>query len=204
MKITDIKQQVKSPERYSIFVDGKFSFGLSESALMTSTLKVGKEITPEELAELKDTARSDKAYGQALGLIARRKRSEWEIRDYFKRKEYESELIEMLVERLYKSRWLDDAAFAQMWVENRRLLKSTSARRIAQELKAKRVSDDNISQALANDATDEQEVLRDLVVRKQKQSRYQDTQKLMAYLVRQGYNYGDVKQAMSQNDQDLD
>ena len=197
MKITDIKQQVKSPERYSIFMDGKFSFGLSESALMASTLKVGKEITPGELAELKDTARSDKAYGQALGLIARRKRSEWEIRDYLKRKEYEPELIESLVERLYKSRWLDDAAFAQMWVENRRLLKSTSARRIAQELKAKRVSDDVIAHALAQDETDENDVLRDLVERKQKQTRYQDPQKLMAYLIRQGYNYADVKQALS-------
>ena len=197
MKITDIKQQVKSPERYSIFMDGKFSFGLSESALMASTLKVGKEITPGELAELKDTARSDKAYGQALGLIARRKRSEWEIRDYLKRKEYEPELIESLVERLYKSRWLDDAAFAQMWVENRRLLKSTSARRIAQELKAKRVSDDVIAHALAQDETDENDVLRDLVERKQKQTRYQDPQKLMAYLIRQGYNYADVKQAIS-------
>ena len=197
MKITDIKQQVKSPERYSIFMDGKFSFGLSESALMASTLKVGKEITPGEMAELKDTARSDKAYGQALGLIARRKRSEWEIRDYLKRKEYEPELIESLVERLYKSRWLDDAAFAQMWVENRRLLKSTSARRIAQELKAKRVSDDVIAHALAQDETDENDVLRDLVERKQKQTRYQDPQKLMAYLIRQGYNYADVKQAIS-------
>ena len=197
MKITDIKQQVKSPERYSIFMDGKFSFGLSESALMASTLKVGKEITPGELAELKDTARSDKAYGQALGLIARRTRSEWEIRDYLKRKEYEPELIESLVERLYKSRWLDDAAFAQMWVENRRLLKSTSARRIAQELKAKRVSDDVIAHALAQDETDENDVLRDLVERKQKQTRYQDPQKLMAYLIRQGYNYADVKQAIS-------
>ena len=171
---------------------------------MASTLKVGKEITTEELVELKDTARSDKAYGQALGLIARRKRSEWEIRDYLKRKEYEPELIEMLVERLYKSRWLDDTAFAQMWVENRRLLKSTSARRIAQELKAKRVSDDVISGALANDETDEHEVLRELVARKQKQSRYQDTQKLMAYLMRQGYNYGDVKQAISDVTSELD
>lgn len=197
MKITDIKQQVKSPERYSIFVEGKFSFGLSEPALMASTLKIGKEITTEELVELKDTARSDKAYGQALGLIVRRKRSEWEIRDYLKRKEYEPELIEMLVERLYESRWLDDAAFAQMWVENRRLLKSTSARRIAQELKAKRVSDEVISHALAQDETDESEVLRDLVGRKQRQTRYQDPQKLMAYLIRQGYNYADVKQAIA-------
>lgn len=196
MKITDIKQQVKTQGRYSIFVDGKFSFGLGESALMQSGIRIGKELDIAELDELKSTAKIDKAYNRALGLIARRPRSEWEIRDYLKRKEYDPELIDMLVERLYNSRWLDDQDFARKWVDNRRLLKATSKRRLTQELKAKRVSDDVISLVLAEDETDEVQILRELIARKQKQSRYQDSEKLMAYLIRQGFSYGDVKEAL--------
>ncbi len=196
MKITDIKQQVKTQGRYSIFVDGKFSFGLGESALMQSGIRIGKELDIAELDELKSTAKIDKAYNRALGLIARRPRSEWEIRDYLKRKEYDPELIDMLVERLYNSRWLDDQDFARKWVDNRRLLKATSKRRLTQELKAKRVSDDVISLVLAEDETDEVQILRELIARKQKQSRYQDNEKLIAYLIRQGFNYGDVKEAL--------
>lgn len=196
MKITDIKQQVKMQGRYSIFVDGKFSFGLGESALMQSGIRIGKELDIAELDELKSTAKIDKAYNRALGLIARRPRSEWEIRDYLKRKEYDPELIDMLVERLYNSRWLDDQDFARKWVDNRRLLKATSKRRLTQELKAKRVSDDVISLVLAEDETDEVQILRELIARKQKQSRYQDNEKLIAYLIRQGFNYGDVKEAL--------
>lgn len=176
VKITDIKQQVKNHERYSIYVDDKFSFGLSELALMNSGLRIGKELTPAELAELKDTAKADKAYNQALGLIARRPRSEWEVRDYYKRKEYDPELIDQLVQRLYASKWLNDEDFARRWVENRRLLKSTSKRRLQQELKAKRVPDAAISKALSEDETDERVVLQELVARKRKQSRYQDNQ----------------------------
>lgn len=203
MKITDIKQQVKNQERYSIYVDGKFSFGLSELALMNSGLRVGKELAAEELNELKDTAKSDKAYNQTLGLIARRPRSEWEIREYLKRKEHDPEFIDSIVERLYGSKWLNDTEFAKRWVENRRLLKSTSKRRLQRELKAKRVSDDVIQQVLEEDETDEKEVLADLVARKRKQTRYRDNEKLMAYLMRQGYNYGDVKDAINLQGEDL-
>ncbi len=197
MKITDIKQQVKSQGRYSIFIDGKFSFGLSESGLMVSGIRIGRELSSTELAELKSTARFDKAYNQALNLIARRPRSEWEIREYLKRKEYDQEVVDVIIGRLYESKWLNDTEFARKWVENRRLLKATSMRRLTQELKSKRVSDDVISLVLAEDDTDEVLILRELIARKQKQTRYQDTQKLMAYLVRQGFNYGDVKTAMA-------
>ena len=200
MKVTDIKQQVKTAGRYSIYVDGKFSFGLGESALMTSGLRVGKELSTAELDELKDTARTDKAYNRALGIIARRPRSEWEVRDYLKRKEYEPELIDSLIQRLYEAKWLDDTDFAKRWVENRRLLKATSKRRLCQELKAKRVSDDIIQGVLLDDETDELELLKELVARKRRQSRYQDTQKLMAYLLRQGYDYGNVKGALKNED----
>jgi regulatory protein len=197
MKVTDIKHQVKREGRYSIFIDGKFSFGLSELALMNSGLRIGKELTVAELNELKDTAKQDKAYNQCLGLVTRRPRSDWEIRDYLKRKEYDPELIEQTVQRLQEGDWLNDLDFARRWVESRRLLKSTSKRRLRQELKAKRVADGIIQQVLSEDETDEKAVLAELVARKRKQSRYQDDQKLMAYLMRQGYNYGDIKDVLN-------
>jgi regulatory protein len=201
MKVSGIKQQVKTQGRYSIFIDGKFSFGLSESALMKSGLRIGKEISREELVSLKDVAKADKAFNRALGLIARRPRSEWEIRDYLRRKEYDPEFIDELVDRLRTGKWLDDNAFARMWVENRRLLKATSSRRLTQELKQKRVSDDIIKDVLFDDQTDEIVLIKEIITRKRKQTRYQDNQKLIAYLVRQGYNYSDVKDALKEIDQ---
>lgn len=196
MKVTDIRQQVKTAGRYSIYVDGKFSFGLGESSLMNSGLRIGRELTTQELNNFKETAKSDKAYYQALSLIARRPRSEWEIREYLMRKDYDSDSINNIVKRLYDSHWLNDREFAQKWVDNRRLLKATSKRRLFQELKAKRVSDEIIAGVLSEDKTDEITVLRELISRKQKQSRYQDEQKLMAYLVRQGFNYSDIKSTL--------
>lgn len=197
MKITDIKQQIKRPDRYSIFIDGKFAFGFSESALLASHLSVGQEFTKQELADLLDDAKLDKAYGRTLGLLARRARSEWEIRDYLKRNDYDQTISEVILARLRQTGFIDDSQFARSWVENRRLLKQVSKRRLEQELRQKRIDDATIKTVLSEDVTDELSVLRELIERKQKQARYQDTQKLIAYLGRQGFNYEDIKAALN-------
>lgn len=197
MKITDIKQQLKRSDRYSIYVDGKYVFSFSEGELLNSGLRTGLEFDEAGLAELKDRAVQDKAYDRALNRISYRPRSEWEIRDYLKRKDTPPEVIDNIVARLRKNKYLDDHDFARRWVANRRLLKSTSKRRLSQELRQKRVSDDIIQEVLADDETDEQEVLRELIERKRKQPKYQDNLKLMQYLSRQGFNYDDIKTALS-------
>ena len=197
MKITDIKQQVKRQDRYSIYVDGKYAFSFSESELLSLGLQINQEFGEGELEELKKTAIEDKAYMRSLDLLSRRARSEWELRDYLKRKDYEPEVIEKIVNRLTNAGYIDDAKFAEAWISNRRLLKATSKRKLRMELLQKRVSNEIINVALEDDETDEGQVLKDLVNKKRQQSRYQDDQKLMAYLMRQGFNYDDVKSAMS-------
>lgn len=201
MKITDIKQQVKRADRYSIYVDGKYAFPLGETELLNTGLRIDQEFTLTELEELKQKAALDKGFDRALNLISRRPRSEWELRDYLKRKDYEQESINEILNMLGSRGYVNDEDFARRWVDNRRLLKATSKRRLTQELRQKRVADDIIQQVLEEDETDEREVLKELVARKRQQSRYQDDLKLMQYLGRQGYDYSDIKSALSKNEE---
>lgn len=196
LKVTDIKQQVKRQDRYSIFVDDKYTFSLSENELMQSGIRLNKEYAEAELEQLKQTAVLDKAYMRSLDMLSRRARSEWELRDYLRRKDYEPDVIDQIITRLKKSQYIDDYNFAKAWVDNRRLLKATSKRKLSQELKQKRVEQSVIDGVLAEDDTDELAVIRELIVKKRTQSRYQDDQKLIAYLLRQGFGYGDVKEAI--------
>lgn len=199
MRVSDIKQQVKRQDRYSIYVDDKYVFSLGEAELLNTGLRIGKEFTPEELEDLKQRAVLDKAYDRALNLIARRQRSQWELEDYLKRKDYDPDVVQIILNRLSESGYANDKTFAEAWVSNRRLLKATSKRRLQQELRQKRVADEIIKEILEEDKTDELEVLKDLIARKRKQTRYQDDLKLMQYLVRQGYNYGDIKTALQES-----
>lgn len=197
MSITAIKQQQKRKDRYSVFVDGKFAFSLSESGLIESRLATGQELTPAELADLKKTAGLDKAYGNALRYVAMRPRSEWELADYFRRKGIDAEAGKQIAKRLRNTGLLDDMVFAQAWVANRRLLKATSKRRLIMELKQKRVPEDIISQVLAEDTTDERQTLRELIAKKR--SRYPERQKLMQYLARQGFGYDDISSVLDED-----
>lgn len=198
MRITDIKQQVKRKDRYSIFLEGKYSFALSETGLLNSGLRIDQELSEEDLKKLKEEANNDKAIYRVLDLISRRPRSEGEIRDYLKRKQYSEEDIENILNMLSIKGYINDEDFARRWVESRRLLKPISKRKLRLELSQKRISDEIINQILDNDETDEVEVIKELIIKKKAFMRYQDQQKLMQFLARQGFNYADIKRALSE------
>jgi regulatory protein len=140
---------------------------------------------------LKQRSQDDKMFGATLRYVGIRPRSEWEMRSYLQRKHASPALVDSILNKLSKSGIIDDLAFAKAWVESRRLLRPTSKRKLQQELRAKRVSDEVIGQVLAADAADERLVLQELAVKKR--GRYVDDMKLMQYLVRQGFSYDDVK-----------
>lgn len=196
MKITKIEAQVKNRGRYSIFIDEKFEFGISELGLINSGLRIGQEVSKDDLEKLKEQAKIDKIYNQTLALVARRPRSEWEIEDYLKRKGHESDIRSEILSKLSSKGFINDADFARRWVESRRLLKNISQRKLRLELKQKRISEEIADEVLADDKTDEVEVIKAEISKKRRQKRYQDDQKLIAYLSRQGYNYGDIKSSL--------
>jgi regulatory protein len=198
MKITNIKQQVKRADRYSIFVDDKYAFSLSESALLSERLASGQELDKARLEELKATSGADKAYGNALRYVAMRPRSIWEIQTYLRRKDIEEPVAEEIIKRLEAVGLLDDAAFARTWVANRRLLKNMSKRKLRLELQQKRLPDSIIDQAMREDETDERQTLRELV--EKKRSRYPDKIKFMQYLARQGFGYDDIKSVLNEEE----
>jgi regulatory protein len=198
MKITAIKQQVKQANRYSIFVDGKYSFSLGETALLDSKIFSGQEITSTELANLKKMSATDKAYSSGLRYVAIRPRSHGELADYFRRKGVDADMAAKATARLEKVGLLDDSAFAKAWVANRRLLKNISIRKLKMELKQKRVPEEIIQNVLAEDTGNDRQTLKNLI--EKKRSRYPDQQKLMQYLARQGFGYDDIKSVLAVED----
>jgi len=194
MKITAIKQQVKRPDRYSIYIDDTFAFGLSEQGLLESKLATGQELESAQVKALMATAVVDKAYGNALRYVVMRPRSMWEMQTYLRRKQIDEPVADQIIERLTNLNLLSDEAFADAWVSNRRLLKATSKRRLRQELQQKHVAERIIDRVLQEDETDERTVLMQLI--EKKRQRYADDVKLMQYLARQGFGYDDIKSAL--------
>ncbi len=193
MKITSIKRQIKRGDRYSVFVAGKYAFSLGETVMLDSKIVTGQELDESEIAELKKLSSDDKLYNLTLRYVAMRPRSHWEVAFYLQRKGASPALIEQITNKLSHLGLLDDAKFAQAFVNDRRLLRPTSRRKITLELRKKHVADDDIKAAVGSDRQNETTALQAIIERKRRQTRYQDDQKLMQYLARQGFNYDDIK-----------
>lgn len=197
MKITNIKPQVKRQDRYSVYVDDKYLFSLSASELLNQGLRIGQEFDQLGIDDVLKSAEKDKAYSRSLDLLSRRPRSTWEIREYLKNKGYNDNIIEITLNRLSKNRYIDDKQFAISWINSRQQVKPSSKRRIIQELRQKHVSDQDISSAFSGIDFDENEQLRKIVAKKANQTKYQDSTKLTAYLMRQGFSYENIKTCLS-------
>jgi len=202
MKITAIKQQVKRAGRYSIFVDGKYAFSLSESALLEHKLASGQELTKERLGEFKKLSSEDKLYNQTLRYVAMRLRSRWEVEFYLKRKDASPTLIDEILNKLSNIGMIDDRKLAQAFVNDRQLLRPTSRRKIIMELRKKHIEQGLIDEIVGQDTESDQTALRAIIERKRQQAKYRDDLKLMQYLARQGFNYGDIKTALAVDQED--
>ena len=198
MKITSIKQQVKRTDRYSIFVEGKYAFSLSETALLDSKLASGQELSKQQVSDYKKLSADDKLYNQTLRYVAMRPRSRWEIEFYLEYKKKASpSLADEILSKLSLIGLIDDEKLAKAMVNDRRLLRPTSRRKMISELRKKRIADDIIEQALGTEKEEEEQAaLQAVIISKRRQTKYQDDQKLMQYLARQGFSYDDIKTAL--------
>lgn len=198
MIISKISPAVKTPGRYNVFVDGTYTFSLDEVQLANLGLKKGQEIDEAELDKLKSESGFGKNYIRALDLISRRLRSDREIRDYAFRKQWTKENTERVIERLRVHGYLNDQRFAEAFVRSRANLRNYSKRRMMLELRKKGISSTIIEQVLADsDEFDELSALQNLIAKKR--SHYDNEQKLIAYLARQGFSYDQIRTALSDN-----
>lgn len=142
-----------------------------------------------------------RARDYVLRLFKIRMRSEKEVRDKLKLKQYEADVIENTVLFLKKACLLDDALFAKLWVASR-LKKPLGLRRLGFELKVKGVPQEAIDEALTNVQKDYDEgsVLQGLIQVKMKKMKdlAPDKRKarLYAWLLRRGYSPDAVRDAM--------
>jgi regulatory protein len=195
MKITAISPQQRNQQRVNISVDGKYSFSLDIFQVGELDIRIGKEYTEAELTALQEESEFGKAYGRAIELIARRPRSEREMEQYARKKLWSPELAERVISRLKDRAYLSDESFARFWVGARVAGKPISRRKLVAELRAKGVASDIIEKAMAGGEHDELEDLKAII--EKRRHRYDDEQKLLAYLARQGFSYEDIKRALS-------
>lgn len=213
LTITKITAGVKDKNRVNVFVNGKFTLSLDVRQVVDLQVKVGRKLSEDELQELHRASEFGKLYQRSLEWAFTRPHSVGETRDYLKRRqlkrtqlnrkrvqeelkplpEIQDSAIDLVIERLAERGYIDDRKFAEYYVENRFIKKGISQRRLMMELRNKRVSEEVIAAVLDSSQRNDDDELMKMI--KKKARRY-DQQKLIQYLVRQGFRYHDVVEAV--------
>lgn len=144
--ITGLRYQRRTDERVNVYLDGQFAFALP--AIDAARLKVGQHLTDAEIALLQATDAAAKAYDKAVRYLSYRPRSTAEVRRVLEEADFAPEAIETALGRLTDQGYLDDAAFAAYWVENRQRFRPKGEQALRQELRRAGVDKETIDQSL--------------------------------------------------------
>lgn len=174
----------------SVYLDGEYAFGLAK--IVAAWLKVGQEISKENIEELKAKDKEEIALQKAVKFLSYRPRSEDEVRKNLKKHKFQEGIIEKVIDRMRRGGLVNDVNFAELWVENRSEFRPRGSRLLRVELRKKGIPDDVIENA-TKDLTEDELAFRaaSKQARKYKKLEWQEFRKKMnGFLARRGFDYG--------------
>jgi len=193
-KITALKYQKRRRDRVSVYLNGRFAFGVPE--IVAARLKVGQSLSDAEIEALQEHGSVEEAYNRALDYLSYRPRSQAEIVTYLQRHDVPDVQAEEVVERLKAAGLVDDEAFAQFWVENREQFRPRGPRALRYELQRKGIGQEAIDQAL--EGVDPFAGAYQAAAKKARQLSHLDQpeffRKLVDYLARRGFGFDVAKE----------
>jgi regulatory protein len=199
--VTSIKPQ-KNKKRVNVYLDGKFSFGLGLETYMKSGLKVGNEISEEEVKKLLKGNEFNTTYEKLLRFATLRPRSRKEVGTWFKKHKVHLSLQKDLVKKLEHLELLDDGKFAKWWVEQRLQFRKKSKRELVLELRSKGIDKNTIADVLSETEFDEYKTAKDLLEKKKyRWEKFDDRkkrQKMTEYLARRGFSWDVIKSVVKE------
>jgi len=198
MKITKIEQQKNNQDRWSIFIDGEFAFGVSTEEVFLFKLSVGKELSEEELEKMIKEKDYSKAKDAALKFLSYRARSEKELRDKLISKEFDPMTIERVVEFLKRYDYINDEKFAYSYVREHIRLKLEGRKKLIYDLRQKGIKSEIIDHVLDN--TDINEIDQAIKLLKKKcpdktEPGLKEKQRIYQFLLRKGFFYDTIRKA---------
>ncbi len=196
MKISEIHYNQRS-KLYTLVLDEGETLKVYEDTIVDFELKKGLELTDETWETVKHQNQVAAAVHYVCAYLLNTPRTEKNIKDKLRLKEYPRDIIEKTMAHLNRLGYIQDHQFAEAYIEGNKDKKSP--RVIKQKLLEKGVSQELADEALKNWDLDENadQQIRYLTFKKLKS--YRDLpekelrDKLLRHLIYKGYNYEAVK-----------
>ncbi len=198
-EITAITPQVKDKTRCNIFIDGRFCCGLTLETTVRNRLKVGQNITVEQLNEMQLESEKETAMDKALRHLTATAKTEKQIRDFLAGKGFLPAVCDYVVERLKGYNFLNDSDYAKTYASF--ASKKKGSRLIRMELRAKGIDENEIDGAIGEISVDDELETAKILLEKYLRGKQIDgltLQKACRYLLSKGFAYETVKDAIKE------
>ena len=195
MTITGIEERKKSMT--ALYIDGEYAVSVDTMTFLSVGKKVGSEITDDELYELIETSKYNRAKEKALYLIEYRSRTKKELYDKLVVLFGES-ASERAIERLEELGLINDEKYAREYAEVLLERKGFSRQRAEFELMKKGIDKDVIEEILDELEPEPVEQIRKLLQTKfaRRLSNEKDLAKTVNSLKAMGYRWSDISEAI--------
>lgn len=155
MRITGLEPTKKG--RYALMVDGEFLFSLHrDTVLLTPWLQRDAEVTPPQLENLRREDEVRQAKEKAMDCLSAAAQTSGMLREKLRRR-YSEEAVEVAVCRMEELGLINDLDYSRRFAADAVNLRYYPKRRIAAELQRKGVSEEILSEVLA-EITEETEI----------------------------------------------
>ena len=199
-QITTLRSGRGRKKRVNVYLDGRFAFSLEAEVVLAERLKVGQELTSEQIRALARADNFQCCLNAAMHYLSYRPRSEFELRERLCRRNFDGDSVEEVLARLKERGLVDDTGFAQFWQDNRQAFSPRSSSLTRLELRRKGVAEEIIGQVVST-VSDGESAYRAALgkARRLPVSDYQSfRRRLGEYLRRRGFSYGVINNTVEQ------
>ena len=186
MKITKLEVQKNDKNRVNLYVDDEFYSGIPAELVYLEHLKTGLEIDEKDLKKIIFENEKSKAMSRVTKYIGSSLKTQKQIRDYLRKKEYSDDTIEFVMSKLVEYNYIDDKKYAQAYVLT--YGKKYGKLKLISQLKIKGVSEEIIECVLEDNKVDSIESVASKYL-KNKVMSYEVSQKLFRFLYSRGYEF---------------
>ncbi len=173
MVITKIEPQKKNKNRCSVFIDGTFSFGISEFDAKRFQLQEGMILSDEDINSIRNDILIQDAKQYVLRLLDRKEYTEIGLKRKMTERGFDSVTIDSTINFLKEYHYIDDVSFADRYIRSALQSGKSGIRKIQYDLQNKGIASEIITKILCeidcnNLYQNEYETVKSLVLKKTK------------------------------------
>lgn len=197
--VTKISEQKKRQNRRNIFLDGRFAFGVNLNVVARFRLRVGMELSAQEVTEIEAGEVRQECFDKGLEYLSQRLHSHAELSKKLSRRGYGEAVTHSVLEDLQRLGYLDDERFAKTKAMSMAERKHHGRRRAFMELRKAGVKQDVAERALDEvyETSDSVAVAKELAMKQAPRLRKLDPlvarRRLVGMLMRRGFDYETIK-----------